>query len=86
MLTNTYKHPNLFSIAVEGVKHGGTAPRPADHSHWHLPAFGLTHEHKYLYKIHTLDLYLWTSNDAMKLLDLIKRIMPHPQLDVTARA
>ncbi|KAI4849367.1 hypothetical protein E4T44_03393 [Aureobasidium sp. EXF-8845] len=86
MLTNTYKHPNLFTIAVEGVKHGGISPRPADHSHWHLPAFGLTNEHKYLYKIHTLDLYLWTSNDAMKLLDLIKRIIPHQQLDVTEAA
>jgi hypothetical protein len=86
MLTNTYKHPNLFTIAVEGVKHGGTSPRPADHSHWHLPAFGLTHEHKYLYKIHTLDLYLWTNNDAMKLLDLMKRIMPHQHLDITEAA
>ncbi|KAG9701380.1 hypothetical protein KCU76_g59, partial [Aureobasidium melanogenum] len=66
MLTNTYKHSNLFTIDVEGGKHGATPPRPADHSHWHLPAFGLSHEHKYLYKIHTLDLYLWTANDSMK--------------------
>lgn len=83
ILTNTYKHPNLFTVAVEGSKHSNTAARSADHSHWHLPAFGLTHEHKYLYKIHTLDLYLWTANDSMKLLDLIKRIMPHQQLDIT---
>lgn len=86
MLTNTYKHPTLFSIAVEGGKQGATSPRPADHSHWHLPAFGLSHEHKYLYKIHTLDLYLWTANDSMKLLDLMKRIIPHQQLDITEAA
>ncbi|KAI5204560.1 hypothetical protein E4T39_03588 [Aureobasidium subglaciale] len=82
MLTNTYKHPNLFTVAVDSVRHGGTSPRPADHSHWHLPAFGLTHEHKYLYKIHTLDLYLWTTNDAIKFLDLMKHIMPEHLLDI----
>ncbi|KEQ94102.1 hypothetical protein AUEXF2481DRAFT_41293 [Aureobasidium subglaciale EXF-2481] len=82
MFANSYKHPNLFTIGVESLRHGGASPRPADHSHWHLPAFGLTHEHKYLYKIHTLDLYLWTTNDAIKFLDLMKRILPQQNLDI----
>jgi hypothetical protein len=68
---------------VDGARSAGASPRPADHAQWHIPAFDLSHQHKYLYKIHSLDLYLWTINDAAKLLDLIKRILPQPHLHIT---
>lgn len=51
-----------------------------DHQTWHLPNYDLKNEQKYLYKIHTLDVYLWTEKDAATFLNHLKTLMPPDRL------
>ncbi|KIW01520.1 uncharacterized protein PV09_06998 [Verruconis gallopava] len=73
----SYKQPNLFTITVSTHTQG--TPQN-DLSQWHLPAFDLRNENKYMYKIHSLDIYLWTAEDASLLVDSLKRVLQPGQL------
>lgn len=77
MLENNFKQPCLFSLTVDALS--PTNPI-GDQSHWRLPAYDPKNEKKYLYKIHSLDLYLWTVNDSAAFLEAAKRVMPDQQL------
>lgn len=77
---NTFKQPNLFTITVDGPSQTPNSSRSADHSQWHLPAYDLKNEHKYLYHVHSMDVYLWTTDDAMLFLDSAKRALASHQL------
>jgi hypothetical protein len=80
----SYKQPTLFSITV--VNQSSTSsptPSPSnDLSQWHLPALDLRSENKYMYKIHTLDLYLFTADDSSLFLDSLKRVLQANQLRI----
>ncbi|KAF1816861.1 hypothetical protein P152DRAFT_477948 [Eremomyces bilateralis CBS 781.70] len=79
----SYKHPNLFTITVHGrpTPNGRPSLSPQqDLSQWHLPTYDLRNENKYMYKIHTLDIYFWTTEDATLFLDSLKRVLQEHQL------
>lgn len=42
-----------------------TAPDKADQDEWHLPTYDPHNQNKYHYKLHSLDLYFWTQQDAL---------------------
>src|ERR1700761_3471968 len=47
----SYKQPTLFTITVHGSLAASPASSPQnDVSQWHLPAYDLRHEAKYMYK------------------------------------
>ncbi|GIZ40722.1 hypothetical protein CKM354_000405000 [Cercospora kikuchii] len=77
--TATVKYNHLqpalisFSIDTQAVQ---------DHQTWHLPAYDLKNEQKYLYKIHALDVYLWTEKDAATFIGHLKSVLSPDRLDV----
>ncbi|KAF2437175.1 hypothetical protein EJ08DRAFT_684701 [Tothia fuscella] len=80
----SYKQPNLFSITVESQR-SASSPAPSPHndiSQWHLPAFDLRSENKYMYKIQTLEFYLFTTDNASLFLDSLKRVLHPDQLRI----
>src|SRR5579871_1011879 len=84
LIDYSYKHPTLFTITVDGAQ-----PMPSPHhtvppdvSQWHLPAADQHNQGKYMYKIHTIDIYLWTADDGSLFLDSLKRVVSDPQLRI----
>lgn len=53
-------------------------------SQWHLPAPDQSNSGRYMYRLHTLDLYFWTTEDAGLFLDSLKRVLQPHQLQVVA--
>ncbi|KAJ4383846.1 hypothetical protein N0V86_000689 [Didymella sp. IMI 355093] len=53
-------------------------------SQWHLPAPDPNNQGKYMYRLHTLDVYLWTQNDASMFLDSLRRVVQPHQLQIIA--
>ena len=75
-LIYSYKQPNLLTLEVNGASVQG-------HDTWHLPAYTEKNEaQKYLYKINTLDIYLWTEKDATTLLGLFQAELPAEKLAI----
>lgn len=72
-VTYSYRHSCMVTLTV-----GDT---PGDQE-WHLPTFDPRNENKYHYKLHSLDIYFWTQNDALQFLNNIRRILPASQIDV----
>jgi hypothetical protein len=49
---------------------------------WHLPTFDPRNENKYHYKLHSLDIYFWTQQDALQFVNGVRRLMPPRQAEV----
>ncbi|UPX13496.1 uncharacterized protein EKO05_0004002 [Ascochyta rabiei] len=82
----SYKHPCLFSLTVDAFpgQHGSAGGTPQqDMSQWHLPVPDPNNQGKYMYRLHTVDVYLWTANDASMFLDSLRRVMQPHQLHIT---
>ena len=83
----SYKHPCLFTLTVDAFRgqHGSPASSPQqDMSQWHLPVPDPNNQGKYMYRLHTVDIYLWTPNDANMFLDSLRRVMQPHQLRIIA--
>jgi hypothetical protein len=81
----SYKHPTLFTITVQGrvLSSPNLSSSPQqDMSQWHLPAPDMRNEGKFMFKIHTVDLYFWTAEDAELFLDSLKRVLAPGQLRI----
>jgi len=80
----SYKHPTLFTITVDGAQPIPSPNHavPSDVSQWHLPAADHHNQGKYMYKIHTIDIYFWTADDGSLFLDSLKRVVTEPQLRI----
>jgi hypothetical protein len=75
----------MFTITVQGriLANPTSAPSPQqDISQWHLPAADMRNEGKYMFKLHTIDLYFWTPEDAELFLDSLKRVLAPGQLRI----
>ncbi|KAF1349977.1 hypothetical protein BDV97DRAFT_352904 [Delphinella strobiligena] len=82
LVKNKYQQSNLFSITADASPSSPTSRQP-DQSLWRLPAYDLKNEQRYLYRLHSLDLYFWAANDANRFLDYVKRLLPQYQLEIT---
>ncbi|RCI11964.1 hypothetical protein L249_4621 [Ophiocordyceps polyrhachis-furcata BCC 54312] len=69
----SYKHHCLVSLMVADS---------VDPSEWHLPSFDVKNENQYHYKLHSLDIYFWTQQDALRFVDGLRRVLPSSQLEV----
>jgi hypothetical protein len=79
-LRYSYKHSNLVTLTVDGQA-GQQAPSPTTQE-WHLPTFDPKNENKYMYKLHTVDLYFWTKEDALQFVSGIRRVLPAAQITI----
>lgn len=83
-IEQTYKHPCLFTLTVDAFQsHNGTATPHQDMSQWHLPTPDPSNQGKYMYKLHTVDMYFWTPEDASLFLDSIRRVLQPHQMQIT---
>ncbi|KAI1077688.1 hypothetical protein F5B20DRAFT_551009 [Whalleya microplaca] len=73
----SYNQQCLVSIVVDGVPGA-----PIDPSQWHLPTYDPRNENKYHYKLHSLDIYFWTQNDALQFVNGVRRVLPPSQVEV----
>lgn len=74
-ISYSHKQPSLFTITVDGQSVQG-------HDQWHIPSFDERNQQKYLYKIHSIDAYLWTEKDAATLLGHLRNTMPADKLEI----
>lgn len=74
-LRYSHKQPTLFTVTLdEQLIHS--------RDEWHLNTYDERNEQKFLYRIHTLDIYLWTEKDAAAFLGHLKSVIPSDRLDV----
>ncbi|KAH6720428.1 hypothetical protein DL95DRAFT_431255 [Leptodontidium sp. 2 PMI_412] len=76
----SYKHSTLVTLIVDGTNTQRNSP--IDGQEWHLPTFDPRNENKYMYKLHTLDIYFWMKEDAVLFVNGIRRVLPQHQITV----
>ncbi|KAM4058032.1 hypothetical protein HRG_011013 [Hirsutella rhossiliensis] len=69
----SYKHHCMVSLTVADA---------VDQSEWHLPTYDPRNENKYHYKLHSLDAYFWTQQDALQFVNGVRRVLPPSQVEV----
>ncbi|TAQ91116.1 hypothetical protein B7494_g558 [Chlorociboria aeruginascens] len=78
----SYKHSTLVTLTVDAPNSPRNSPRPSDQNEWHLPTLDPRNENKYMYKLHTIDIYFWNKEDAIHFVDGVRRILPPHQTTV----
>ncbi|KJX93311.1 hypothetical protein TI39_contig4338g00005 [Zymoseptoria brevis] len=71
----SYLQPTLCTLFINT----GAVP---DQSTWHLPTLDPKNEQKSMYKLHALDVYLWTEKDATAFLGHLKAVLNAAQLEI----
>ena len=85
IVRQSHKHPTLCTIVVDGYgshHEGTTSPLQRPDHHWRLPNTDPHNEGKYLFRLHTLDIYFWTVEDANTFLAFARKKLETDQLDV----
>lgn len=59
-----------------------TVADAVDQSEWHLPTYDARNETIYHYKLHSLDAYFWTPQDALQFVNGVRRVLPPSQVEV----
>ncbi|CAG8951111.1 hypothetical protein HYFRA_00006509 [Hymenoscyphus fraxineus] len=77
----SYKHSTLITLTVDGSNRNSLG-NLAENQEWHLPTFDPRNENKYMYKLHTIDLYFWLKEDALQFLNGVRRVLPQPQVTI----
>ncbi|KAF5674741.1 hypothetical protein FHETE_2815 [Fusarium heterosporum] len=54
----------------------------ADQNDWHLPTYDPQNQNKYHYKLHSLDIYFWTQQDALQFVNGVRRVVPPSHVEV----
>lgn len=74
-----------MTVTVDGYQgsHGTTSPpiQYPEH-HWRLPNTDPRNEGKFLFRLHTLDIYFWTNEDANSFIDIVGRFLQQQQLEI----
>jgi hypothetical protein len=78
----SYKHSTLVTLTIDGANRGSLGSPPADGQEWHLPTFDPRNENKYMYKLHTVDIYFWVKEDALQFLNGVRRVLPQQQITI----
>lgn len=69
-LRYSYKQTCVVTLTVGDVE---------GNDEWHLPTYDPHNQNKYHYKLHSLDIYFWTHQDALQFVNGIRRVLP-PEL------
>ena len=84
VVRQSHKHPTLCTVVVDGYgSHDeGTSPVRQPEHHWRLPNTDPRNEGKYLFRLHTLDIYFWTAEDANTFVAFARKKLEIDQLDI----
>ena len=81
-IRHSHKHPTLCTIIVDGgQKHSSAPPYEGDHQ-WRLPGGDPRYEWRHASRLHTVDLYFWTDDDAKAFMKCIERTLPSHQIQI----
>ncbi|KAF4121746.1 hypothetical protein GMORB2_1585 [Geosmithia morbida] len=69
----SYKQHCMVSLVVADT---------VNQNEWHLPTYDPRNENKYHYKLHSLDVYFWTQQDALQFVNGVRRVLPPAQVEV----
>ena len=85
IVRQSHKHPTLCTVVVDGYgSHDEQTASPVSQPehHWRLPNNDPRNEGKYLFRLHTLDIYFWTAEDANTFVGLAKKKLEINQLEI----
>ena len=85
IVRQSHKHPTLCTVVVDGYGNHGegrASPVQQPEHHWRLPNTDPRNEGKYLFRLHTLDIYFWTAEDANTFVAFARKKLELDQLDV----
>ncbi|KAK4167252.1 hypothetical protein QBC43DRAFT_9816 [Cladorrhinum sp. PSN259] len=72
-LQYSYNHSCLVTIIVGEVE---------GNEEWHLPTYDPHNQAKYHYKLHSIDIYFYTQQDALQFVNGIRPVLPAAQCEV----
>ncbi|KAI4126514.1 MAG: hypothetical protein LQ347_004944 [Umbilicaria vellea] len=81
----SHKHPTLCTVIVDGPQptKGTTSPTPqAEERQWRLPSTDPRDEGKFLFRLHTIDIYFWKLDAARSFVDALGNILGQDQLSI----
>lgn len=84
-IRQSHKHPTLVTVIVDGYKSHLEATSPQvqyPEHHWQLPNPESQKDGKSLIRLHTLDIYFWTNEDAYSFVDIVRKLVQLGQLEV----
>lgn len=83
-IRQSHKHPTLCTVAVDGYSSNpeGTNPSARPQNHWRLPNTDPRNEGKYMFRLHTLDIYFWKAEDAHKFVAAAKDQLEAEQVEI----
>ena len=78
------QHRTLVTVIVDGYQGGSGASPPVQYPehYWHLPNTDPRPEGKSLSRLHTLDIYFWTAEDANSFVAILRKLLRPEQLDL----
>lgn len=78
------QHRTLVTVTVDGYQGGSGASPPVQYPehYWHLPNTDPRPEGKSLFRLHTLDIYFWTAEDANSFVAILRKLLRPEQLDL----
>lgn len=85
VVRQSHKHPTLCTVVVDGYgshDEGTMSPARQSEHHWRLPNTDPRNEGKYLFRLHTLDIYFWTAEDANTFVAFARKKLEINQLDI----
>ncbi|MCJ1438278.1 hypothetical protein MMC27_007666 [Xylographa pallens] len=88
-ISQSYKHPTLCTIVVDGFRSrtgSKSSPVSQDNHHWRLPSTDPRDEGKFLFRLHTIDLYFWTVQDSQTFLAAVQRSLQEEQFEIEGPA
>ncbi|KAK2767627.1 hypothetical protein FQN54_003785 [Arachnomyces sp. PD_36] len=81
-LQNAPKFPTCLTIVVD--PHGAITAEAAEQSdEWRLPSSDPRDGGNFLFRLHTVDIYFWTADDASQFLNTTNRLLSPTQLEGT---
>lgn len=81
-IRQSHKHPTLCTITVDGFQADPKQPIQNQEYHWRLPNTDPRNEGKFVFRLHTLDLYFWKADDANAFISCVSKILEKGQVEV----
>ena len=84
-IRQSHKQPTLCTVTVDGYEGPNTASsrlQKYPEHYWRLPNTDPRNEGKYLFRLHTLDLYFWTAHDASSFMEAAEKMLEAQQVDI----
>lgn len=73
----------MVGVLIDAFTSSPTVAQTSETEEWRLPTYDPRNENKYLYRLHSLDVYLWTEADAKLFINTVRRLVPAHHLAIS---